>query len=58
MVNDRVLLSVPALRRVSSQAGIFSFAGFLTAYAWGCTSNYIGRKVRRSLDHAHAPMPR
>ncbi|KXZ56025.1 hypothetical protein GPECTOR_2g1577 [Gonium pectorale] len=25
-------------------AGIFSFAGFLTAYAWGCASNYVGRK--------------
>ncbi|GLC73711.1 hypothetical protein PLESTF_001411000 [Pleodorina starrii] len=25
-------------------AGIFSFSSFLTAYAWGCASNYIGRK--------------
>ena len=30
------------------QAGIFSFSGFLTAYAWGCASNYVGRKVRVS----------
>ncbi|GLI58932.1 hypothetical protein VaNZ11_000718 [Volvox africanus] len=33
-------------------AGIFSFSSFLTAYAWGCASNYIGRKPVIVLGNA------
>ncbi|KAG2445989.1 hypothetical protein HXX76_000592 [Chlamydomonas incerta] len=33
-------------------AGIFSFSGFLTAYAWGCASNYVGRKPVIALGNA------
>ncbi len=35
-------------------AGIFSFASFLTAYAWGWVSNYIGRKVGLGLPPRRA----